>query len=264
MVKKDTSDIAKAKAITSVTVDDMIRKSKYALTLQQQRVVLYLISQIEANDEDRDRYQFNLPAFCRACEIEPTVHYTELKETMKSIQSKSIWYTLPDGKETAISWIDKFYIDAKKQTIEICLDADMKAYFRQLRTKFNAFELVWILHFKSKYTNRLYGLLDGSQCRGEVSYKKTFSLQALKLLMDAENYTIYQDFKARVLMPAIEEINHHTNKFVTYEPKKTSRSYTHIEFTVTEKETVLSLNQAAKPKMMAMPYRDETGKVCGN
>ena len=87
--------------------NDLIQKSRFNLSLQEQKILLYLISQITPYDEDFQLYEFSVSDFCRICGMSPTAggNYTELKAAIKSICDKSLWIQLAEGEETLLRWI---------------------------------------------------------------------------------------------------------------------------------------------------------------
>ena len=73
-----------------VKANDLIQKSRFDLSLLQQKVVLYLISQIKPWDEDFTLYEFSIKEFCKVCGIEEKSgrNYQMLKSTIKEIADK--------------------------------------------------------------------------------------------------------------------------------------------------------------------------------
>ena len=55
---------------TVTKANDLIQKSRFNLSLQQQKIVLYLISQVTPFDEDFKLYEFSIAEFCRVCGID--------------------------------------------------------------------------------------------------------------------------------------------------------------------------------------------------
>ena len=53
-----------------VKSNDLIQKSRFKLSLQQQKVVLYLCSQIQQTDEDFRLYTIPIREFCQMCGID--------------------------------------------------------------------------------------------------------------------------------------------------------------------------------------------------
>lgn len=241
-MKKDNSILA-VRNKTVVKANELIQKSRFSLSLQQQKVVLYLISQIKSYEEDFTECQFSIQDFCRVCGIDYTSgkNYSALKTAIKEIADKSIWIRLEDGRETLLRWIEKPYINHKDGTVRIRLDRDMKPFLLQLQKNFTQYELVWTLHFKSKYTIRLYELVKSIHYYDLESYTRRFTLDELKQLLDGEKYKAYQDFKRYVLEPAIEEINKHSDKLVSYEPIKNGRAVSGIALTIESKDSIEAL-----------------------
>lgn len=213
----------------SVTkANELIQKSRFSLSAQQQKIVLFLISQINYWDEDFKVYTFSIAEFCRVCGIERPggKGYGELKGAIKEIADKSLWVRLDNGKETLLRWIEKPYIDEGKGTVEIRLDKDMKPYLLQLRENFTNYELVYTLQFRSKYSIRLYELIRSLQYHDAQELGCQFTVEQLKALLDGEEYQEYRDFKRRVLNMAVGEVNRYSDRDVTYTEQKRGRKVT--------------------------------------
>lgn len=221
-----------------VKANELIQKSRFNLTLQQQKIVLYLISQIERNDKEFKLYSFSIQQFCKVCGINYTSgkNYNDLKEAIKEIAQKVLWIKLPNGKETTVRWIEKAYIDRNTGTIEIRLDEDMKPYLLQLRDNFTQYELVWTLQFNSKYSIRLYELIKSIHYHDLDPYERTYDIDELKRLLDAETYKTYQHFKDRALQVAVDEINATSDKLVSFVPLKDGRAVKKIRLHIESKD----------------------------
>lgn len=225
---------------TVVKANDLIQKSRFSLSAQQQKIVLYLISQITQFDTDFKLYEFSIVDFCKVCGIdyESGKNYQDIRSAIQDIANKSIWVQLNEDEETLLRWIEKPYINKKSGTIKIRLDEDMKPFLLQLKENFTQYELLWTLHFKSKYTIRLYELIKSIHFRELKTYTREYKLDELRRLLDAETYTTYQTFKTRVLIPAVNEINNYSDKNLSYEPLKRGRSVYSIRFTIGTKDAL--------------------------
>ena len=223
---------------TVVKANDLIQKSRFSLSLLQQRILLYLISQITPVDDDFKLYEFSIAEFCKVCGISYNGRsYNEIKAIIKEIADKSVWITLADEKtETLVRWIEKPYINADDGYVRIKLDADMKPYLLQLRENFTQFELIYTLKMKSKYSIRLYELIKSIHYNELKEYVRTYKVEELKILLDGTSYNTFKDFHQRVLKPAVEEINKFTDKIVNYEQIKNGRKTIAIQFTIGSKE----------------------------
>lgn len=223
-----------------VKANDLIQRSRFSLTLQQQKIVLYLISKIRPDDTDFKRYTFSIPDFCRVTGVSRPrgTDYAAFKADIKAISDKSLWVTREDGSETLVRWIAKPTIRKDSGTIEVQLDEDMKPFLLQLRQNFTVYELIYTLHFRSKYSVRLYELVKSIHFHELETYSRTYLLDDLRRMLDAINYNQYRDFRTRVLEPAVKEINEFSDKNVKYRAIKRGRSVAHIELTISTKKTL--------------------------
>ena len=225
---------------TVVKANALIQKSRFSLSLQQQKIVLYLISQIQPKDEDFKLYEFSIQDFCRVCGIDETSgqNYKALKQAVKGIRDKSLWITLPDESESLVSWIEKAKILPKSGKIQVKLDEDMKPFLLQLKSNFTRYELIWTLSFKSKYSIRLYEYIKSIHYRELETYVREIPIDQLKQSMDAEIYERFKDFHTRALKPAVQEINQYSDKILSYELIKQSRTVVAVRFTISTKDAM--------------------------
>lgn len=222
---------------TVVKASALIQKSRFDMSLQQQKIVLFLISQVTPYDEDFKEYDFSIQEFCRVCGISSTSgkNYQDLKRCIKELADKSVWIKVNEHEETLLRWVEKPYINHNNGRVRIRLDEDMKPYLLQLKDNFTRYELIYTLYFKSKYTIRLYELIKSIHYHEIDEYRHTISLVELRAALGGETYSEYRDFKRRVLDVAVNEINAHSDKQVSYTPIKKNRSVEAIEFTIQTK-----------------------------
>lgn len=212
-----------------VKSNELIRKSRFSLSLTEQRIVLYLISKIKPNDTDLLEYEFNIKDFCEVCGIDYFTNLSQLKEIIKALRDKSTWITLPNGAETLVSWIEKPYLFRDSGSIKVRLDRDLMPYLLQLKDNFTQYELIAILALKSKFSLRLYELFKSYESIG----KYEVSLEELRKLMMLENeYPLIADFRRYVIDKSVEEIERFTDLQISYEKIKQGRSITGFIFTI--------------------------------
>lgn len=233
--KKELAD----KRYSTVTkANELIQKSRYSLSLQQQKIILYLISQLNPYAKEFKKSKFKIQEFCKVCGIDyqSGKNYATLKEQIKRIADKSCWIKLENGKETLLRWIEKPYIDEDSGTIEIVFDNDMKPFLLQLCENYTQYELGYLILFKSKYSIRLFELLESYHYHKLEPLQKEISVDDLKKYLDCEKYKQFKDFNLRALSPAVAEINKYTMYNLEYEYIKESRKIVAIKFTVTHKD----------------------------
>ena len=221
--------------------NELIQKSRFSLSLQQQKIILYLISKIHPTDTEFHEYKFEIKAFCEACGIDSdggTV-YSEIKEAIKNIADKSLWVKMPDGRETLLRWIEKASLETGTGILTIRLDNDMKPYLLQLNKNYTTCDLIYTLTFKSKYSVRLYELIKSIHYDESQPYSKTYSVDELKKLLGAETHKTYSHFKQKALDPAVAEINGISDKTISYEvAEKTGKKITHLTLHIAKYDIV--------------------------
>lgn len=219
-----------------VKSNKLIQQARFSLSTQQQKIVLYIISQIQPYDEEFKLYEFKITDFCCVCGIIPKGDiYATLKKQIKDISDKSIWIETENGTETIVRWIEKPYIDKRSGTIKIKLDEDMKPYLLQLKERFTEYELIYTLNFKSKYSIRLYEYLKSIHYNTLKQYSTVIDIDRFQKLLDS-NYTNFKDFHTRVLKPAQKEINQFSDINFYYELITEGRRTTKIKITIESKE----------------------------
>lgn len=235
----ENKELLKARQQLVIKHNDLIQRSRFDLSLQQQKIVLYLISKIKPDDEEFKLYEFSIRDFCRICKIETNSgkNYDMLKEAIQEVADKSCWVKLEDGKQTLVRWIEKPYIDEKSGIIKIKLDELMKPYLLHLKNNFTQYQLCWTLQFRKKYSVRLYELIKSVHYDELSQLEIIYDVEELKKLLSADNYSRYNHFKERALEPAIEEINRLSDKTIKYEPIIYGNTVGRIKFIISTKNS---------------------------
>lgn len=220
--------------------NDLIQKSRFDLSLLQQKILVYLISQIKPEDTELKLYDFNIASFCKVCGIDETSgkNYSNIKKAIKDLADRSIWIDLDNNTETLIRWIERPYIEKRSGIVRIKLDELMKPFLLDLKKNYYSYEAIWMYYFESKYSQRLYEYIDSIHYRKLFNYKKLVPIDDLKRAMGAENFSTWQHFREKALDIAIDEINRLSDKIVIYTPIKTGKAITDIVIDVSTKNEV--------------------------
>ncbi len=216
-----------------VKANDLIQKSRFSLSTQEQKAILYIISKIKPSDTELVEQIFDISEFCRVCGLDASngANYKYIKNTLKGLRDKSIWLTLPDGSETTLSWINKVTVSKSSGKVKIKLDDDMKPYLLQLGQRFSQYELIYTLAMKSQYAIRIYEILKSYQFRKKI----TFDIEEFKKIIDAEKYVNFKDFRVKVIEIALREISAYSDILVNYVPIKEGKRVAYIEFEISLK-----------------------------
>ena len=225
---------------TVVKANTLIQNSRFNLSLQQQKILLFLISQINAYDEQFKLYEFDLIQFCKYAGIDYDngKNYIDIKKAIKEIADKSLWVELEEDEETLLRWIEKPYINKRQGIIKIRLDEDMKPFLLQLKANFTSYEIIWTLKFQSKYSVRMYELAKSLHYNELEIYTRRYPIDELKKLLGAEHYKEYRDFKRKALIPAIKEVNKYSDKNIVFEEITRGRKVLQIQLYISTKEAM--------------------------
>lgn len=250
--RKRGANVATEKQDMFVTkANELIQKSRYDLTLPQQKIVLFLVSQLNPFSENM-QIEFRIADFCKAVGMNASSgeNFKDLRQNLRKIKNTS-WEILQpkqtaDGRLCAseVSWIghiDWYWkADGKREdgSVSVTIDERLRPYLLNLHGNFTRYELMWVLCFKSKYSIRWYEYCKSIHFYDLKPYKTQIPIDELKRILGAEKYQTWQALKERALQPATAEINDFTDKRVSYKAIKRGRTVVSVEVVVESKDTI--------------------------
>jgi len=201
------------------------------LSVNEQKVVLTMISMIEPTDDDLKTYLLSVRDFAEMSGLKGESTYSEIKKISKTLVSKVV--EIPIGKKDWIvaTWASSVRYRSSEGTVEFSFDSKLKPYLLQLKNQFTSYRLSNILNLKSTYSIRLYELMKKWQHLGywECSVDDLRGFLGAK---SVKSYSVYGNFKNRVLSPALVELNEKTDVQISFNEIKKGRSVERIEFTI--------------------------------
>jgi len=218
--------ISKKKNKVVTRRNDLI-EARFRLTLQEQRLMYWVISCIEPDDDDLKTYRVSIQELAQVIDTKNKDTYGRLKKITKKVMSRIIELK-KDDREILIPLINKAIYHKGKGTIDIRLDEDLKDYLLQLKDNFTSVKVNELFSLSSTYAMRIYELLMQYKRIGE----RTIALSELRNMLNIkpEQYQRFQHFDTRVLKKAQSEINNKTKLQFTYEKIKRNRSIHSIRF----------------------------------
>ena len=221
-----------------VTKDNNLIEAKYRLSVQEQRLMAIMVSDIKPDDKDFKPYRYKIKDILSWIGIEDGGYYKKLRTVTRKLISRCITVYNPE-EETIFqtSWLAGAKYHVKKGYIDLSFHPDLKPYLLQLQKCFTQYALQNVLELKSKYAFRLYELCKQYQSIG----KRKFQVDELRDLLGLEKNELkrWSDFKGKVLEIAQREINKHTDLKIKYEFEKWGRKFEYITIFIsanTEKE----------------------------
>lgn len=215
-----------------VKSNDLIRNSRYNLTLMEQRIILRLIQIIKPEDTEFRTYDFSIKEFCEICGIsdQSGKTYEYIREIVKELRSKNLVIKTEDG-ELICGWIESSRYIKSTGIIKISLSQDLKPYLLELKKNFTGYSLNNILSMKSKYSIRMYELLKSFEYLGEI----TIDIDTLKGNLYATQYQRWSDVKNKILDISVMEINRFTDLKVSYILRKSGKRIQYVIFNLEKK-----------------------------
>jgi len=232
---KKKYDLEEMRSQSVTKANSIIQRSRYDLTLPQQRIILFLISQVRPTDDSFRVYDFSIQDFCKITGItDAGKNYADLKASLKAVADQSV-FVEEDGVEKLVRWLDMVHIRKNSGTVQLRIHEEMRPYLLHLQSHFTTYELIWILRFKSKYSPRLYEFLRSYHYDKLRKYECDFSVDEVKRAVGGEHYERWINFKQKVLGPGIEDINEFSDMKVSWIPTKQGRQITGIHFVIQSK-----------------------------
>lgn len=168
-------------------------------------------------------------------ELVPGIQYLEPAKLIKlfgGLRSKNIYYKLK-SKWEVFGFIEKASYDSKSDTVVIKMDrfiADMLINYKD--SGYTPLNMALMFGLEGMYSYRLYELIRLWSNTKDVI---TYSVDELKeyfMLDDKVSYNKYNNFKTKVILPAIEELNELKIFEIQIEENKVGRRVDSIDFKV--------------------------------
>jgi plasmid replication initiation protein len=234
-VDEEMYQLAEERNQLVVKHNSLIQKTRYSLSTQQQKIILYLISRIKPDDDELIEYDYDLKDFCRVCGIETHgQNYRNAKESILQLHNKAFWIETEDV-DTMVSWVQKAIIYKKDTRLRIRLDETLKPFLLHLREQFTQYELSNILCMRSKHSIRLYEYLKSFLSVGKI----ILSVAELKELLDCngKGYVRWNNFKQMVLDKALQEINEYSDLEISIDYIKAGKTIEKVIFIIQKKDS---------------------------
>ena len=254
-----------------VKANDLIRKTRYDLTTQQQKILLYAISKIRRDDPPEAEYEINIEELCDACGIDIDgggFYYRTIKADLQALHDKSIWIPAQiKGKmgEVTVSWLAEAAIVPLCGTVYVTFNKRIAPYLFDLNERYTQYKLENVLVFKGKYTIRLYEILRSYTTKRAIDEGREvevmLSLDELRKRLMTAHYPRWVDFDRFILRPSVDEINACCEEItVSYDTYKTGRAITKVNFIISSPRVKQMLEARYNKRQRLTPGTKKTKK----
>lgn len=257
---------------TVVWQSNQLAEARYELSPREQKLVLYVISMIEPEDEDFKRYVVNVADFAKLAKLSKSELYKELRDLAENLKSKVL--VIPNhldsetGKyvDLVTSWFSDALITANGQGyFAVEISRNLKPYLLKVKREFFKFRLQQVMQMRSAYAIRLYQFAK----RWEFKRKYLVSVAELRGIMGALHPAgrgktkaalgNYADFKRRAVQTAVDEINAKTDIFLSFIEVKArgSKAVESLDFTIAPRTNPTGIETLALPVAPQMELKLE-------
>lgn len=247
MVKRTDIQVLRDAQVTKS--NELIQRTRYNLSVSEQRLLLFLIAKISPYDAELPEITFTISDFFKVIGVQYNgVNYIECKAIIQGLADKSFWIT--EGTHNRLCrWIADADVE-HGGTITVKLHQKLEPYLLQLRQNFTSYELAYTLQFKSKYSTRLYEFCKSIKYNNlQKAYEYRITPDQLREQLgvlhrndkgepSGNDYPRYADFKRRVILPAIAEINEQTDLTLELAEENKGRKVIMLVLRITIKEPI--------------------------
>jgi plasmid replication initiation protein len=223
----------------------------YRLSIAEQRIILACIAQVDSRDEVTDEVMYSVTAedLADVSGIALKTSYDQLKAAALQLKHRDVRIiqepnsTRKRRKVLVTGWVQTVAYVENEARVELRFSKDILPYLSELKSHFTRYKLAHVASMKSSYGIRLYELLVQWQNVGEREIELDWLREQFQI---QDLYPRMFDFKKRVLQPALNDINAHSNFWVTCDQRKSGRRVTHLRFQFGEKTTTALPKKSAK------------------
>lgn len=227
-----------------VVKDNALIQASYTLGLAEQRLMLLAILKARETGEGIDHtslLRVHAHAYADQFDVDSKSSYRVIKDASKGLFDRYVTYhdkNPKNGNDRSFHcrWVDKIGYEEATGTVFMRFTADVVPLITRLENNFTSYEIEQVANLDSGYAIRLYELLIQWRVAGKTP---VFELQDFRRKMGVEDnqYKTMSNFKNRVLEPALNQINEHTDITAKYENIKNGRVITGFTFTFKPKKT---------------------------
>lgn len=211
----------------NVTKSNDLVMAAYKLTLNEQRLLLAAISQIDPRKPMPRPISITAQDFSEQYGIPLKHAYEALKEATSALYERDI-KTFDGRYKSRFRWVDRVdYLDGGGET-KLFFTVHVQPYLVHLNQRFTTYELKRIADLTSTHSIRLFELLQ--QFRNTGFYKVGVA-EFRELLELGPSYERYSNLKLKVIDPAIAELREKSGLLVELKTEKKGRAINRLTFT---------------------------------
>jgi plasmid replication initiation protein len=233
--------------------NQMVLHSACNLSLNEMKLLRYIIMQTKRGDDFLYQYDFNIKDLAADFGTSVKDLYRDLPKMANHIMQEvltmgQITGNYKEDNWLKFRWVDRFGYNKGKVTIK--LSDDLAPFLLHLVGSFTKYELDEIVKMNSTYAIRIYEVIRAYMDDHNLPYADntteiSISMEVLRKITNTENkFKLNADFKRRIVDAAVKEINRCSKYHVTAEPYKNGRAVAGFDFLIESQAGYLHRQQA--------------------
>ncbi len=218
-------------------------------SVYQMRLLMAALMQVKAKEklDFRKRYYITANALADMTGSAAKNNYAELKKAADTLMDTTVEINeMPDGtpldKRIKINLVSSCEYADNEGVVGLRFTDEITPYVSELKKRFTKYQAQYVMPMRSSYGIRLYEL-----CLQWLGEEREFSVEEFKQLLGLENkYDRIEVLKRRVIAPALNDINTHSDIRVNFGQRKAGRRVSHFQFMIVKPQ----------PKVKALGIRD--------
>ncbi len=216
----------------NVTKSNDLVVAAYKLTLNEQRLLLAAISQIDPRKPMPRPITITAHEFADHYQMPVKQAYEALKEASNALFERDV-KTFDGRYKTRFRWVDRIdYLDGGGET-KLFFTIHVQPYLVHLNKRFTTYELKRIADLTSTHSIRLFEMLQQFKSTGFY----TVSVEEFRDLLElGPSYERYSNLKGKVIDPAIKELREKSGLEITLKTQRKGRAIDRLSFTFRDQD----------------------------
>lgn len=221
--------------ITVVKSNKLIEAS-YKLGLDEQRLLLSCIGQVDSKSDIRNIERFSVTAkdFSFYSGIDTKSAYQQLENAANQLYERSLTFYDSDTNDILVTrWVSSVKYNQERGDVELCFAQDVIPLISQIKSHFTRYKIENIANLTSIHAIRIYEI-----CLQYLTIgSREMSVEELKFYLGIENqYPEFKDLNKWVLKTSVDQINKHTDIKIKLTAIRKLRKVESLKFEIESKK----------------------------
>ena len=207
-------------------------------SVYQMRLLMAALMQVKAKEklDYRKRYYISANALADMTGSAAKNNYAELKKAAKDLMATTVHISEdaqgnPLDRTLSINLVSSCEYANGEGQVGLRFTEEITPYVSDLRKRFTQYQAKYVMPMRSSYGIRLYEL-----CLQWLGDEREFEVEEFKRMFGLEKkYARLDKLKDKVIKPALDDINTHSDIHVRFGQRKAGRKVTHFQFMITRK-----------------------------